>query len=442
MKIVGLKISNVKRIRAVEIKPNGHVVQVTGANGSGKSSLLDAILFALNGERAIDREPVRRGEKKAKVVLDLGEFRVTRRFTEGGGTSLMVESQDGARYPSPQKLLEGFLGAFTFDPLEFSRMDTRGQAEALRAMVGLDTKDVDQSITAMFERRTAVNKTLKAFEARVTDVAKEVDAAMDVEPIDVSALLEQMEKVAESDRARRQRIEEREADDAKLLEWEQEAADLEAQIERLKTRLADSRERCTMLKTALATREPLPDPVDVSAIRHQVQEAHEVNAARKKQSDVRGIHARLVEEAQAASAEANDLTQSIDELRSQRLARIAAVRMPVEGLGFDDEGKVVYNGIPFEQASSAEQLRVSVAIAMAANPKLRVLRVKDGSLLDDKSLKLLTEMAETSDYQMWVERVDTSGRVGISMEDGSVVAVDGEPVAQSDEAEPALAGAE
>jgi hypothetical protein len=83
---------------------------------------------------------------------------------------------------------------------------------------------------------------------------------------------------------------------------------------------------------------------------------------------------------------------------------------------------VTYRGLPFDQASSAEQLRVSVAIAMAAHPKLRVLRIKDGSLLDERSLAMLEEMAEAADYQVWVERVDTSGAVGIVMEDGAIVA--------------------
>ncbi len=57
---------------------------------------------------------------------------------------------------------------------------------------------------------------------------------------------------------------------------------------------------------------------------------------------------------------------------------------------------------------------------MAANPKLKVLRIQDGSLLDEQNMRLLTEMAEASDYQIWLERVDTSGKVGVVMEDGMV----------------------
>jgi hypothetical protein len=92
--------------------------------------------------------------------------------------------------------------------------------------------------------------------------------------------------------------------------------------------------------------------------------------------------------------------------------------MPVDGLSFGTD-EVLYNGLPLAQASSAEQLRVSVAIAMAANPKLRVLRIKDGSLLDEYSLQTLADTAEMNDFQIWIERVDTSGSVGVVMEDGN-----------------------
>ena len=93
--------------------------------------------------------------------------------------------------------------------------------------------------------------------------------------------------------------------------------------------------------------------------------------------------------------------------------------MPIDDLTFGD-GAVLFKGLPFEQGSSAEQLRVSVAIAMAANPKLRVLRIKEGSLLDEDGIALIQKMAEGGDYQIWIERVDTSGKVGIVMEDGAV----------------------
>jgi hypothetical protein len=118
------------------------------------------------------------------------------------------------------------------------------------------------------------------------------------------------------------------------------------------------------------------------------------------------------------------LTDAMVAREKARQAALAEAKMPIEGLGFavDERGRptVTFGGVPFEQASTAEQLRASTAIAMAANPSLRVLRVKDGSLLDDDSMKLLAEMAAREDFQLWIERVGTEGGVGIVMENGEV----------------------
>ena len=101
---------------------------------------------------------------------------------------------------------------------------------------------------------------------------------------------------------------------------------------------------------------------------------------------------------------------------------IASAKMPIDGLSLSG-GQVVLNGIPFDQSSSAEQLRTSVAIAMAANPKLKVIRIKDGSLLDEDGLKIIEGLASGNGYQVWIETVNTSGKIGIYMEDGAVAHV-------------------
>ena len=95
--------------------------------------------------------------------------------------------------------------------------------------------------------------------------------------------------------------------------------------------------------------------------------------------------------------------------------------MPVDGIGFGDR-QVLLNGLPFEQASGAEQLKASVAIAMASNPRLKVLRVRQGSDLDADSFSILTAMAEAADYQVWIENVQSARDTAIVIEDGAVKA--------------------
>ena len=113
------------------------------------------------------------------------------------------------------------------------------------------------------------------------------------------------------------------------------------------------------------------------------------------------------------------LTAQLEAIDAEKLAGLQAAPMPIPGLSISDES-VLFNGVPFSQASGAERLRVSLAIVMAANPELRVCYIKDGSLLDDDSLQLVREMAAEHDYQVWLEMVGDH-HDGIVIEDGAIV---------------------
>jgi predicted ATP-dependent endonuclease of OLD family len=90
-----------------------------------------------------------------------------------------------------------------------------------------------------------------------------------------------------------------------------------------------------------------------------------------------------------------------------------------DGISFDEFG-VLLNGLPFTQASTGEQLRVSVAVGMALNPRLRVIFIRDGSLIDDAGLALIAELAQKNDYQVWLETVHSKDPTAVVIEDGEV----------------------
>ena len=166
-KIVSLQAENFKRIRAIEIKPNGSTVVVGGANAQGKSSVLDAIEAALGGQRHVPERPIREGEDSAKVVLELEDIVVTRRFS-GSGSTLVVASKSGeARFASPQAMLDKLVGSLSFDPLAFARMEAKAQADILRKLVGLDFSQHNQERKATFDKRADVNREVKRIEAQL-----------------------------------------------------------------------------------------------------------------------------------------------------------------------------------------------------------------------------------------------------------------------------------
>jgi recombinational DNA repair ATPase RecF len=129
MRIIQLTAENFKRLRAVQIKPDGNIVQITGRNAQGKTSCLDAISTVLGGAGQTCRAPIRKGQEKAKIICDLGDLTVTRTFTATGGGTLTVANKEGARFTSPQAVLDKLVGRLSFDPLAFSRMDSNHQLE-------------------------------------------------------------------------------------------------------------------------------------------------------------------------------------------------------------------------------------------------------------------------------------------------------------------------
>lgn len=398
MKIISLTAENVKRLKAVEITPDGTMQVITGRNAQGKTSVLDAIWLALGGGTA-SREtarPIREGEDTARVTLDLGDLTVVRTW-KGDKTTLAVTAADGAKYSSPQKVLDALVGRLSFDPLEFTRLSARDQRDALLDVVDIDVDlaQLDGQRRTVFDERTEVGRQLKG----LGEIPR-LDPSVPAAEVSASDLIEQISAAARVADTREQS--------------KRRVTSLEEEVNRLSTALKAAREQ---LAAAWADVEQHQEAVDVDALREQLAGIEETNRAVREQAE----HRRRAAEADRLTEERDALTARIDALDKKKADALAAASFPVDGLGFDEDG-VTYQGVPFSQASSAEQIRVSLAMAMSLNPKLRVIRILDGSLLDADSLELVRQMATDSDYQVWVERVADGSGVGVVIEDGEVAA--------------------
>ena len=422
--ITVLEIENIKKLRAVRITPNGSVVQITGPNGSGKSSVLDAIFWALGGTKGIEAVPIRQGEERAVIKLSLGPVTVIRRFTPSGST-LVVEAESGARYPSPQRLLDDLLGTLTFDPLAFDRMPPKQRLDELQriAPLPIEIHELDTQNAADFTTRTETNRTLREVETQAMAIT--VPEGTPAEPVDTAALLAAMEHASEANAQIERAIVARGQLHDAIDTARARAQDLRDQSQALLTQADRLENDAVTQEHALRTMAPVLARLDVALLRAQVESAQQTNhAVLQEQSR----HAML-QRALSLRYESDQLTTAMVARASRKAEAIAAAAMPVPGLGYGD-GDVFYNGLPYDQASGAERLRVSMAIAMAGNPQLRVLRIKDGSLLDETSLALVAELATQHDFQVWLEKVQEGGKVGIEMHDGSVSSIDGEPVSE------------
>ena len=399
MKIIQLTASNVKRLKAVEITPDGTLQIVGGRNAQGKSSVLDAIWLALGGGRAGKETtlPIRDGESKASVTLDLGDLVVTRSWTQKG-TTLKVTSKDGAVYGSPQKMLDELVGRLSFDPLEFTRLSAREQRDALLDLVDLDVDALDAERAEVFAQRTEVGRQVKA----IGDV--QVDDDLPAEEQSAGAIIQQIRQ-AEAHNLEMESYREQHTT------AERRCDEIAAQILELQDRLQRMEEdRDAAHKYLLAN-----SLHDTSPLESQLATVEETNAQISANNGQRAHLARKAELRDRYSA----LTERLTELDEQKAQALASATFPVPGLGFDEHG-VTFQGVPFSQASSAEQIRVSLAMAMALNPKLRVLRIKDGSLLDEDTLAAIREQVAGNDFQLWLERVGDADEGAVVIEDGEV----------------------
>lgn len=432
LRIVSLTVENIKRLVAVHIEPDGSLIQITGKNGQGKSSVLDSIWWTLSGKGSIQERPVRKGQTTGFSELDLGRFIVRRDYQVDADdgtwtTSLTVTSPDGQLYSSPQRLLDGFLGSLSFDPLAFMEKDAKGQvAELIRiANIDLDFDKIARENLADFTRRTEINRQVKALTERVATFAQDVPKkGAPADDVDTAGLLAEMQSAAETNAAiERARLEqERKAE--RLAAQDERVKALRQEADNLERRVSEIRQEANRLAKATETEraEPaadIPAFVDVADIRAKVEAAQAENESRRKIRDVVAKHAAAVADLKKAKDESDALTDRIDARNRQKTDAIHSAKMPVDGLSFDGD-VVTFNGIPLDQASTAEQIRVSLAIGMSMNPTLRVILIRQGSLLDDESIAIVAGWAEQNDFQVWMERVDSSGQVGIVLENGQV----------------------
>lgn len=429
MKILNLQADNFKRLKVVDITPKGSLVPITGRNANGKTSVLDCIWAAIGGASHIQSEPIRKGTTKAKIRLNLGEIVVTRSFSKGG-TQLVVENAEGMAYKAPQRMLDDLVGALSFDPLEFSRMKPRDQFDELRklAHVDLDLDKLDGANAQDYRARTDVNRDAKVLWAQAEGITLPEDPGPTE---DASALMDALDALQGA------KDEEGRASTSR--------AELEQAIEQKRGEFQRKREELIVLKEAITdletTQSSLLDPVDTTALDLRITALRLEITNHSTKAAAKAAHAAAVQrckdletQAKAKDDYAEKLTAQMDTRIQTKLEAIAKAKMPIPGLGFGD-GMVLYNEVPFDQASSAEQLRISTAIAMAANPKLRVIRIADGSLLDEANMAMLAKMAEDQDFQVWVEVVDSTGKVGIYIEDGEVKADNQETLATRESVE-------
>ena len=371
-------------------------------------------------------QPIREGAEHADIDLDLSEIEIKRTFTDNETHYLTVRLKDDARtkVTSPQAFLDKLVGKLSFDPLAFMRMEGKDQRGTLfRLDPGLEQNltALDAEYATSFAERTGVNRASSSSRG----LAKMTPPAADLPETEISAadLLKAIQAAQDARLANATQRQQLETLRTEAKTAKQDLEKLDREIAEVETRLANLRQdrekkqqayetvvdRGTRTAAQVAT---LVDP-DLTSLQEQLANLEQRNDA------IRGGQKYRMQrmEAEGLQAKSDALTARLAEIEATKATALQTATFPVVGLGFSEDG-VTFNGKPFQQAASSEQLRVSLAIAMALNPEIRVIRISDGSLLDEESMALIREMVREKDFQIWIEVV--SDNVGIIIEDGVV----------------------
>jgi hypothetical protein len=487
-RIIRLQVDNVKKIRAVNIMPPSNLVVIGGRNDQGKSSILDSIAWVLGGAKQLPEQPVREGEKGARIIAELDDLVVTRTITAAGGGGLTVKSKDGATYGSPQAILDKLTGKLSFDPLAFTLLKSDAQVEALKKLVGLDFTEEDGQRLTLYNDRTTAGRQLEEALALFNTLPQHPNTPAEL--IDVAAVVAEFEAAQKNnllaqelgdkaDRAREAVIDaQQEADmaDANFADARKFADKLAADLisaedvqlksqvladactatgicnltatqlyQNILAKVSEMRGKLDASPNELARLEKVSAEKKAALIRAQTASAEAEKAAIEAQIiDLEPISQKLKtaeatnanvranlskeekrKEVESLRAKVQELTSAIEHIDAGKKAKLAAAKFPVPGLSFGDKG-VIYDGVPFAQASSAVKIKVSVAMAIALNPTLKVMLIRDGSLLDDESLALIGQLAFEHDAQVWVERVGKGAECSVIIEEGRVFTPDPE----------------
>lgn len=428
MNIIQLESENVKAITAISIKPNGEPVVLTGKNEQGKSSILDSIFMGLTGK--LPDRPIRDGASKARINIDLGQYIIERRITQKGAY-LEVRSADGEKLPAPQAILDNIIGNLTLDPLAFSKMKPKEQREVLLKAAGLDLSEWESRFRKAYDVRTEANRESKRTELHWQTLPSPPEGTP-VEEVSSKSLLEKVEELREKRNFKAQAENElenlkksREQKEADIEETHQEILLLQSKLQKQKDSLAEIESEIASYKIPEA-----PDPSEIQEALTALDKAEETN------KQVRMLKAKEAarKEWQDAKRKAEKAEEAVQALEEEKADLLRRADFGVEGLSVDEDG-VIYDGIPFHQASTARQIQISTLIAMRQNPQLKVIMIREGALIGSEIWNALVSLAKDNGYQLWVEKFqEAPGGVGLHIQEGRIVCRNGEPVEQKEPA--------
>lgn len=416
VKITALEAENVKRIKAVALTPSPTGLTLVGGNNNqGKTSVLDALAWALGGDRFRPDAAQRDGAiAPAHLKVTLSNGVVVER--KGKNASLTVTDPTGRR--SGQQLLNAFVEPLALDLPRFMEASDKEKADILLRIIGvgseLQVKDLE--IKGLYDKRTFTGQ-LAAQKKHFAEEMISYPEAPD-EPVSASELIRQQQDILARN-GENQRLR------AQYAELEQQVQQCVDELKRTRERIATLQQLADELdakhtklfnqrETARKTVSQLQDE-STAELEASIRDIEETN--RKVRANLE--KSRAEDEAAQYASEYDRLTESIQQKRADRMALLNGADLPLPGLSVED-GVLTYNGKRWRDMSGSDQLRVATAIVRRLNPDCGFVLLDK---LEQMDLTTLTEFAawlEAEHLQAIATRVSTGSECQIIIEDGMV----------------------
>jgi energy-coupling factor transporter ATP-binding protein EcfA2 len=413
--LIGLRVENYGPISLIDVAfdPKGGVVAIMGQNEAGKSHLIDAFeaLVAPKGG-APKKAPIKLGAEEAVIVGTFDNLIIRRVYKANGTTQFTATgTKDGRKYDSNSDVLKALYEHISFDPFAFSKLRDDEQVNMLLPLIGVDPKPFDDAYMTAYALRTPATVKKDSLAGRLAALPPDTPG-LPAELVSVADLSAELSR-ALSHNADRAAVETNlEASKFAVNRYAISISDAQAEVDRARAELnrqetrleeanrqyAEAIEKAEAIEAELTTEAMVR--IDTAPIQARIDSAEVVN----DQIRARGSRATLAAEAKTAREEWETLNKQVEKARTDKAAALAAAKMPVPNLAIDPETNLLMlNGLPFSAASTAVKIRTGVAIAMAQNPELRAMAIRDASLLDEKNQKVIDELAIANELTVLME---------------------------------------
>lgn len=402
VKINELLIENVKRVKAVQFEPSADGLTIIGGrNGQGKTSVLDAIAWALGGNNYKPSVPERDGALiPPNLHIELSNGLIVER--KGKNSTLKVTDPNGNK--SGQQLLNEFVSTLALDLPKFINGSDKDKADSLLKILGIGDvlAQLDTKENQLYAQRTEVG--------RIADRKKKAADEMPMypnvpkEPVSATELIKQQQEIL----ARNGENEQKRQNAAR---YERMLAEAQIAFDEAKAALQKAEQDCL---TARKSAEDLHDE-STAELEKNLAEIEALN-----------IKIRTNSTKEAAEVEANNLqqeydglTEQIESVREERNKLLDSAELPLPGLSVKD-GKLIYNNMPWDGMSGSDQLKVATAIVRKLNPQCGFVLMDKLEQMDLETLQEFGAWLKQEGLQVIATRVSTGDECSIIIEDGMV----------------------